>query len=44
MRTPILLVSAHAYMHNCLAIAMRPQCVHQGVRIEDHLNRNAYYA
>ncbi len=39
MRTPILLLSTHAYMHNCLAIAIRAQCVHQGVRIEDHPQR-----
>ncbi len=25
MRTPIILLSANAYMHNCLAIAFRPK-------------------
>ncbi len=51
MRTQILLLSAHEYMHNCLAIAIRPQfvhlgvrSVHLGVRIAVYLNRNAYYA
>ncbi len=29
MCTPILLLSAHAYMHKCLAIVIRPQCIHQ---------------
>ncbi len=44
MRTPILLLFAHAYYAFCLQIAISTECGHQGVRIHVHLNRNAYYA
>ena len=40
MRTPTLLLFSHAYMHYCHAIAI----IDLGVRIEDHLNGNAYYS
>ncbi len=45
MRTPILLLFAHnAYYAFSLQIAIRPECVHLGVRIQVHVNRHAYYA
>ena len=37
------LFSDHAYYAFCLQTAIRPECGHQGVRIQAHLNRNAYY-
>ncbi len=42
MRTPILLLFAHAYYAFYLQIAISTECGHQGVRIHVHLNRNAY--
>ncbi len=44
MRTPILLVFAHAYHAFCLQIEIRPECERHGVHIQVHLHRNAYYA
>ncbi len=47
MNTDVHQKGAYTYSYAlayCLPIAIRPECVHLGVHIQVHLNRNAYYA